>query len=307
MRIASLLLGLCVAPVATATPYPAPMPAPVLDTALLPCPFEAGTTHTWGRSATGTMGSVTSTVTLAVVSADEASIVVDVDSKLTKVRSNDPVMEQLLPAFDAIDVKPRVQFDRATVALSVTNLQALQPKYAAAGAAVADALVLDGAPEGIRGAVLQLAGSAELLEQSVVRDLVPLFGFTCGPLTMEATEYETQLPSPFGGGVVPAKGVLVAKRGEGGEVLVRNDEVLDPAALQADALRAMTAMAGSLDADPSLKAQALQLLEDVPVEAETTMQATVDTKTGWVTTVRSGRVVSAPGQQRVDQVELISR
>lgn len=302
MRSVWLLMAMAAAgPAPVAGPMP--MPAPI-DTLEPRCPLAASAQRTWDREASGSDGEAvggTLTLTMRKVGHEtlEASVGVQLDTL-----SADPVMARLvgtlaegMPALD-------VRFERSSGALTVVDAEALASAWKAAGATTLEGLRAEGAPPSLTPVVEALVAEPAVAEQLLLGGLDALLALHCAPVETRVVGEATTIAHPFGGGELPAQRSQSASLRPGIE-LVRTD-VADEGPLREAVSGALQTLAAGLDADPVAKAQALQLLADVPVHASVRTEAAFDAA-GWVQTMTVTRTLSAPGQQRTTQTRFEAR
>lgn len=290
---------------ASASPVPAPdsVPAP-LDELAPRCPLVPSAQRTWDREASGSDGeAVGGTLTVTVRRMGPEAVEASVGVRLDTLRA-DPVMARLvrtlaeqLPALD-------VRFERSSGALTVVDADALASAWEAAGATTLEGLRAEGAPPSLAPVVEALVAEPAVAEQLLLGGLDALLALHCAPVGTRVVGQATTIAHPFGGGELPATRSQTASLRPGIE-LVRTD-VADEGPLREAVSGALQALAAGLDADPVAKAQALQLLADVPVHASVRTEAAFDTA-GWVQAMTVTRTLSAPGQQRTTQTRFEAR
>jgi hypothetical protein len=112
------------------------------------------------------------------------------------------------------------------------------------------------------------------------------------------SEYEDQLPNPFGGEPFPAKGYLLLKevRRNTDEAVIQWSQEIEPVKAKAILLETMKKLAAGAGQPPPKDSE----LPAMKIDDSATF--VMDLKTGWPKTVTSARTVTTSGQGRIDRM-----
>jgi len=265
-----------------------------MDFLELPCPYTAGTEHTWTFVNEQDNGKATGTQILRIVEVTPGSFTFDVGGE-AHIETDDPVLQRITEAANGFDVEPRVQFFTEAMAMNVANLEALKPLYSALVDELEPTMKEADLPPAAIANIRRMMTDPGMIENSLTRNLYPLFNFTCGSFPTTPIDYETQMPSPMGP-PLPAKGRITPERPGPDRVTFVNTEAVPVDAL----IPAIVAMSkGAMPEEEVRKA-----MEEIDGEVTTTLTVEVDVPTGAITSMVSEQVVKIPGAEKRSRREL---
>lgn len=278
------------------------------ETVALPCGYEPGAEHSYvieKRSDRRLPGEEPSargnraTVTLTVVSheGDKTQLDVRYGAHEMLTPPDDAATEALLLKIAEVSSKVpvRVEVDHATSTHRVVDSTALMAAYASLADEV-KAMVLEkepGASEAVLAGIDQALANQQIAEMSIVEDLQPLFGFTCGKVPVGEVNYQSALPNPLGSGPLPALGTMGGTVSDEAVVFTVRER-LDPERVM-DFLRPFMLQMGVDLADDAA-------LDDLQLELGTEFEVVVERASGWPTGWKSTRLGSINGGGRTDTV-----
>lgn len=282
-------------------------PAVPRETTDLPCGYVPGEAHRYKvvkRSerqipgqAQGVQGN-RSELVLTVVSHEDRKTVLDVryDSHEPLASPSDPATEALIEKIAEVTrtVPVQVEVDHDDRSPRVVNGEELVQAYQSLSGEV-KALIRErvpDAPDEVFAMVDQALADRSLAEQSVLDDIRPLFGFTCGAVPVGEVRYQTALPNPFGSQPLPAQGTVTGTVSDG-LVTVGIRERLDPVRVM-DTLGPLLEQMGVVLPD--------RKLDDLQIEMGTDVEVVVDHQSGWPTRWSSQRTGTLLGGGRTDTV-----
>ncbi len=228
---------------------------------------------------------VTGTAVLAVQSADDQAIVVDVLGELELPEGADPALRKIFEALEHVDVVPRVRWVPSEVSYEIVNLAEVSAANAIAIDA-AFALLDPPLPPEVGQAIRTGLVQPEVLQTEWTKQVNLLTQFPCGASVTGTLSYVQDIPNPFGGPPMRGAGeVVFAADGPTFTVVdtlqldspqwqATLDEVERAGAIPAEQLAAMrrlsstTATHSTVDIDTGLATEVVYTKDDVILDQQ---------------------------------------
>lgn len=194
----------------------------------------------------------------------------------------------------------RLEIDHASRVQRIHNPDELTRTGAAMAVQIKAGLAkrLEGAPPEVLAQVSamveQMVTNPALLQQGVLEDVIPTFGFSCATLPAGETTYAAQFPNPLGGPPLSGNGKVTISTGKDGNVVVTDGTTLDPVAVEA-VVGPMLAQAG-MEIPPELDGPLMDLSNGLDL--------TLSGVDGWPMRWTSFKSVSMVGASKLDQQQV---